>query len=393
MRNTLIHLGAFSLALGLTWAPSTAQACGGFFCDNVNPVVQTAERVLFRINDDDTTTVIVEVQYQGPPSNFGWILPVAAGITTDDLGTAPPGLFDALEEKTAPRFERPSYNGSAGIDDGGSSCGLRRSRSDFVPPPPPDTSGVEVVGEAVVGPYAVELITAEKAENLSNWLIANGYQISPAAIPAIDHYIDREMAFIGLKLTADVPAGPVDAFSFTVPGRVPSLPLVLTSVAASADMEIITYVAGAGRHVPANGEDIGFDYESVRWVSEDDTDYPVVLREAIGDGYQRWNTEFASILGELVDIQDTPIDEVLDRDDYLNRYHSFMSPAEMTYDPYWMPSADAQDLNNLHYLDEYQDYSGELGAAGSGSPAPLSGMMVVLMPLLLALPRRRRTFA
>ncbi len=390
MRNTLVHLGASALALGLAWTtPTTAEACGGFFCDNVNPVVQTAERVLFRINDDDTTTVIVEVQYEGPPSDFGWILPVAPGISTDDLGTAPPGLFDALEEKTAPRFERPSYGQAAGIDDEGG-CGLRRSRSDFVPPPPPDTSGVEVVGEAVVGPYAVEIITAEKAENLSNWLIANGYQISQAAIPAMEHYINLEMSFIGLKLTADVPAGPIDAFSFTVPGRVPSLPLILTSIAAAADMEIITYVAGAGRHVPANGDDIEFDYDSVRWVSEDETDYTDVLARSIGDGAQRWNTEFASILGELVDIQDTPIDEVLDRDDYVNRYHTFMSPIEMTYDPYWVPSTVAPDIDNLHYLEETEDYSGELEAAASS--APLSGMMVVMMPLLLALPRRRRSF-
>ena len=62
-------------------------------------MLQTAERILFRVNDDDTITAIVEIQYAGPPSQFGWVLPVSPGLTVDDLGTAPVGLFDALEER------------------------------------------------------------------------------------------------------------------------------------------------------------------------------------------------------------------------------------------------------------------------------------------------------
>ena len=64
------------------------------------PVIQTAERILFRVNDDDTVTTIVEIQYQGPPANFAWVLPVGPGLNVEDLGTAPAGPFDELERRT-----------------------------------------------------------------------------------------------------------------------------------------------------------------------------------------------------------------------------------------------------------------------------------------------------
>ena len=98
------------IASAITALPSPARACGGFFCDNLDPVVQTAERILFRVNADDTVTTIVEIQYQGPPSQFAWVLPVAPGLTVEDITTAPAGLFDALEERTAPVFMLATSN-------------------------------------------------------------------------------------------------------------------------------------------------------------------------------------------------------------------------------------------------------------------------------------------
>lgn len=56
---------------------SSSHACGGFFCSGggtttttqtgdygIVPVVQDAERILFRINEDATLTTFVEVGYQ-----------------------------------------------------------------------------------------------------------------------------------------------------------------------------------------------------------------------------------------------------------------------------------------------------------------------------------------
>ncbi len=372
--------------------PGRAQACGGFFCDNLDPVVQTAERILFRVNADDTVTTIVEIQYQGPPSQFAWVLPVAPGLTVEDITTAPAGLFDALEERTAPVFERPPVDSAASAADDEGGCGFGRGRwgdgGYTYDPPPPDTSGVMVVGEAVVGPYALEIITAEQGENLSNWLILNGYQIPPAAIGAMDHYIQRKMAFLGVKLEADVPAGPIDALSFTYSGQTPAIPLILTSVAAAPQMEIVAYVAGPGRFVANNYEDIDFDYDSVRWTGTLDTDYAFKLIEAVATaGGRAFNTEFADVIGETGSLADTPLAAVLERDVYVTRFHTFMSGADMTEDPVWMPGT-AGDVDNHHVL---FDEEGLAAARPGGGGA--AGFAALLVPVLLLVRRRPRRTA
>lgn len=391
-----LRVGLVSACVAASWAyPGVAGACGGFFCDNLDPVVQTAERILFRVNADNTVTTIVEIQYEGPPSQFGWVLPISPGLTVEDLGTAPAGLFDALELRTAPVFTRPvAPDEAAGVDDEGSAgCGRGRfgrfGGDDVEPPPPPDTSGVAVVGEAVVGPYALEIITAEQGENLSNWLLLNGYQVPPSAIPAINHYIERKMAFLGVKLEADVPAGPIEALSFTAPGKTPSIPLILTSVAAAQDMEIVAYVAGPGRYVPGNYTDLAFDYESVRWLDETTTDYPAKLGAAVdAAGGKALSTEFADAIVVTGEIEETPLAEVLQPGDYVTRFHTFMSAGDMTADPNWIPGPSAGDVDNHHVVADEADFAGP-GRTGAG-PDGFAALMVV--PVLWTLRRRRRAF-
>jgi hypothetical protein len=382
-------LSAVPVVLCLAGAPAPARACGGFFCDNLDPVIQTAERILFRIGADDTVTTIVEIQYEGPPSQFGWVLPIPEALPVESIETAPAGLFDALETRLAPTFSRPAHGDTGGSSaaDESSGCGCERPGVyDWFEPPPPDTSGVQVIGEAVVGPYEIEIITAEQGDNLSNWLLLNGYQIPQSAVGAMDHYIGLKMAFLGLKLRADVPAGPIDALTFTYQGQTPMIPLILTRVAAAADMEIVAYIAGPGRHVPGNYADLAFDYTTVHWTGEDTTDYDMVLREAItAAGPRVWHTEFAGLLGPKTGpLDDTPMAGVLERDDYVTRFHTFISPADMTVDPYWLRDSAAPDVDNHHVLgDGY-----ERDPAGRKP-----GLALVLAPLALLALRRPRAAA
>ena len=77
--KTLLMLSTFTLI-----GTHTAQACGGFFCDNVNPVNQSAERILFAQHaDEGKLEMHIQIQYAGPPTDFGWILPTAPDVETD----------------------------------------------------------------------------------------------------------------------------------------------------------------------------------------------------------------------------------------------------------------------------------------------------------------------
>ena len=358
----------FKLILFLVLLPAPALACGGFFCDAVtDPVVQTAERVLFRVGDDGTVTTVVEIQFEGEPTDFGWVLPVPSGVDADAVTTAPAGLFDELEDLTAPRFVRPSYEAdAAGLyypsTAGASGCGgfwgcgpgMYATGGDVVWGGP-DTSGVEVVGEAVVGPYAIELITAESEVNLLNWLQLNGYQIPFSANQAMAPYVTAGMAFLGLKLQPDVPSGPIDALQFTYPADGPMLPLILTSVAAVADMEVTAYVLADERYAPANYVDLPFDHEDVSWTEEggSETNYDALVPAAVDlAGGQAWVTELGRPVAELGVSAKSVSGPLLQTGDYLTRFKTVISPEEMTLDPTWSPAPDLGDVSNVHTVDE-----------------------------------------
>src|SRR5262245_61276936 len=72
---------AFRLALAgaavfAVCAPNDARACGGTFCDSgprAMPVDQTGENVLF-VMDGTSVEAHVQIQYQGDPARFAWIV-------------------------------------------------------------------------------------------------------------------------------------------------------------------------------------------------------------------------------------------------------------------------------------------------------------------------------
>ena len=383
-----------AIAATTFFTPNVAEACGGFFCDNVQPVVQTAERILFRMNEDGTITAVVEVQYEGPPSNFGWVVPVPKGLKAEDIGTVEAGFFDTLEEFTAPVFEEADYGAADGAADSSAGCGCGPlwggPGGGWNSPPPPDTSGVKVVGEAVVGPYDVEIIEAAEGDNLSNWLIANGYQIPTSAADPMQHYIEAGSAFIGLKLNADAPAGPIDAITFTYEGTSPSIPLILTAVACASELEIVAYVAGAGRYAPGNYVDLDFDYDSVQWVdaAEGTTTYENDLRSAVIDaGGQAFNTEFAASLTEHSDLERAGFGDFLPRTLYMTRFHTFMSPLDMSDDPWWAPST-LDDVDNHHII--WGTAPDDDGQGRQRGPDWAWGLLV---PVVFSVRRRRRSRA
>ena len=91
----------------LVLAPTVVHACGGFFCTPQQPVVQSAETIVFGVkqkeNDDKVAvTMSVQIEYDGPTENFSWLLPVPA-VPNVNVGTDV--LFARLMEATNPTFE------------------------------------------------------------------------------------------------------------------------------------------------------------------------------------------------------------------------------------------------------------------------------------------------
>ena len=357
-------------------APSWA--CGGFFCNNVDPVVQSAERILFQEDLSGEWTAVVEVQFEGPPSDFAWVVPVASVLDPErDVALAPAGLFDELETLTAPRFVHASTQGAGAlVADRRSGCG-RGPTEDIVAF---DTSGVEVVGEAVVGPYAIEVITAEEGGNLARWLQLNGYGLPVSAADPIDAYIDEGFAFVGVKLRADVPEGPIDTLVLRCGQSMPRIPLMLTAIASVPELPVTVYVQGAERYVPqGDWEDVAFDFGAVRWEGVgEETNYEDLLR-AVSADQRGFVTEFSGPVRSIAAGASDEVIELLTDGGTLTRMRSFVSPQQMTSDPSFVADPGAPEVSNVHAIASAVE--SRLGWVG----------VVPLLALLASALLRRRT--
>jgi len=279
------------LALGLilsaalaTVSQQTAQACGGFFCSQVQ-VDQTAERIIFALGPNKVTAYI-QINYQGEAKKFSWVVPVLAQPTIK-LGSQ--STFTIMEQLTRPQFNL-DYSGIAG-----GSCfqfPLAGNAQDAAAGPPSD-KGVEVLDVKQVGPFDTVVLKSKSTTELVAWLTANGYDQPPSSTPLIDYYVKQGMLFVAVKLTKSASVGEIAPLALEMDTPEACVPLILTQIAAEPNMPVVVYVLGNGRAFPKNWFHVDMDYAQVNW-SQNGSNYMAMataaIDEAAGHGFI---TEFA----------------------------------------------------------------------------------------------------
>lgn len=232
----------------ITWLALSAPtwACGGFFCNNAEPVDQSGETIVFGVEDGMVTTH-VRIAYTGAAEDFAWVLPVP-GVPELFLSTEV--LFDALELGTSvqPRLH-VSHTGPCVSTESDADTDSD-SDSDVDSDGGPFGSGVDVLAEAAVGPYDTVVLQATSSVALVEWLQTNGYAMPDVLAGSVDPYLASGMNFLALKLQKTETTGDLAPLGLRWPGDRPSVPLRLTAVAATPDMPLTVYVLGPHRAVP-----------------------------------------------------------------------------------------------------------------------------------------------
>jgi len=140
--------------------PTDARACGGCFHDPTptgSPMVVDAHRMVLRVSPEGTV-LWDQIVYEGEPTEFVWVLPVASAARVE---LAEEAFFDALTETTRitlrgpPPIRRfcPNPCGSESGFFGGSSA----AQVDAGVGRPP----VTVHHQGVIGPYEAATIRPE----------------------------------------------------------------------------------------------------------------------------------------------------------------------------------------------------------------------------------------
>ena len=331
-RSTLCFATAALTLLTLAAVPSPASACGGFFCNNVtlSPIYQAGERIVFARHDDQVA-MHIEVMYSGDPTAFAWILPIPSTSTVVDgeavpleeiFGLSDQRLFDTLQNQTDPTFgrtldfsemeggctEREDSNGFFGFFGGGdvAMAGSTGAGAD-------ETNGVVVTQSANVGPYDAQLIEATSGQALFDWLNDNEYYQDPAALSLLEHYVDQDFAFIGIRLENGAGTGAIQPISLTLDETAPCVPLRLTSIAATPEMPMLVWVLGEGRAVPKNFIHAVVNEQALTYPGA--ANYVDVVTAAVDTASGRaWVTEFAgpsdTFAGQLLTVRDAGLSDV-----------------------------------------------------------------------------------
>lgn len=323
----------FSLILGLgaVFHSADALACGGFFCSQT-PVLQTAERIVFEL-DKDVVTAYVQLQYQGNDPSFAWIVPVPETPEVE-IGVGQQ-MFDLLEAQTRPQFVRTSSGASlaapAAADFVPAGCGGSFGEPGmslrYVPVPT-----VEVWKNERVGPYDVVTLSAETAEDVNNWLGANGYRPVPGSEPVVQEYLDAGYKLLALKLAPEADASAVEPIKMTYRDSrgCGSIPVKLTAFAAVPGLEIVTWVFGESRAGPTNYENVEVPRDELYAESDYVPQMAAALDAAGGQGFV---TEHASKTEALNAFGDPVLEALLEKHGYVTRLRSQLDPNEMTVDP------------------------------------------------------------
>ena len=272
------------LATALLGSPTTAVACGGFFCSQAQPVIQNAERIAFGV-DGDRIETHVQIFYEGPSEQFAWIVPVP---TEPDVFASTDTLFDTLAFQTGPTFALNR------IDEGNCREGsIFQTRFEMAMDFGSGEIGVEVVDLKLVGPYDSAVLQATDTAELMTWLQDNGYDLPPAVGDLLAPYVSTDGYFLALKLSKNKDTGDIAPIGFRYNAEKAAVPIQLTAVAAAPDMRLETYVFSKHRAVPESYLHVRINEAAVNWWNGGQNYDKVITKAANEAGGHAFATDFA----------------------------------------------------------------------------------------------------
>jgi hypothetical protein len=262
-----VAIAAAAFSVWLADVPR-ANACGGCFHQvtvmdpqQKESTVVTDHRMAFSISKQ-RTVLWDQIRYQGNPSEFVWALPVKPGTVVELSSDQWMGALDALTQPTIlspPRYSTVDYGGG-----GGGACAS--SSGDSAEAADQDGGAVvQVVNEAVVGPYETVTLHSSNPNALEDWLVSHGYAITSAARPVVASYVNEGFDFIALRLRPNESVSAMQPVRVISPGADVSLPLRMVAVGAGASVGITLFVVSEGRYQPQNFPNAEIDFSNLTW--------------------------------------------------------------------------------------------------------------------------------
>jgi hypothetical protein len=240
-----------------------------------------------------TQTVLWDqIRYVGDPREFAWVLPVRPGARIE---LSRDEWFASLENLSRTLVYPPGGSSRPVCSLGG--CGASASDSSGSQSP----EGVDVLAQAVVGPYEAVTLRATDPNALVDWLVGHGYAIPPAIEPVIAQYQKEQFDFIALRLRPGCNVRSMKPVRVVTPGADATLPLRMVAAGVGANVGITLFVLGEGRYHPTNFPDVTIDFGQLVWDrSAARSNYALLSQSALAEqGGRGFLTEYAGEMRTL----------------------------------------------------------------------------------------------
>ena len=159
--------------------PYAVRADGVFVWDKAVDINEPTQKAII-VHDAGREDLLLQVKYEGPLEEFGWLIPVPS-LPTVEKGSMEP--FYELSELTQRRFGWGEGSGTL-------SASLRGDGE----------GAVKVIETKTVGAYEVSVLSAQDTGGLSRWLAAHDYSIPDGKSEILDGYIRRGWYFVAAKI-------------------------------------------------------------------------------------------------------------------------------------------------------------------------------------------------
>ena len=300
------------MALGVVLTPTEADACGGTFCDagpRAMPVDQSGENILF-VMDGGTVEAHVQIQYQGDPEAFAWIVPVMA---VPEIEAGSDALFQNLLSATVPTFRTTSVFEDCGPERGrGGGFGGCNSEAEAVQEDgggsesdgfnDPFEDDPQVVSRGTAGAFEYAVLEGGTIDGVVQWLDENGYAQDDDAPAELQAYLDKEFLFVAFKLRGGTGVDEIHPVVIRYEGDEPCVPIRLTRIAATDDMGVRAFFLGDSRVAPTNYRSVELNLAAIDWQTLG-ANYESVVTQAVdaeGSDGHGFVTEYAGASGVVL---------------------------------------------------------------------------------------------
>lgn len=182
----LVRATLLALTFAIASLPAPSAVADGCFVFKWNKTIDISEptQKAIIVHDAGRENLLLQVKYEGPLEEFGWLIPVPS-LPTVEKGSMEP--FYELSKLTQREF---------GLRQGGAYLGGSGGKGI-------QDESIKVVQIKTVGAYEVAILSAQDAGSLERWLKAHDYSIPEGKGEIVSDYIRKEWYFVAAKIQLD----------------------------------------------------------------------------------------------------------------------------------------------------------------------------------------------